>query len=117
MFYHQEGKWYVLDHEIKYYSPRYKKTVTVTVGYKSDGATGAYDIFSEAWWVHDVLCDRGTWDDGTPLTNWQASMVLSDILWKEGQWLRAVYWFFATFLLGGGKARENGMFRLRKTNR
>lgn len=95
--------------EIKYFSPRYKKFVTVPKGYVSDGATGASDIYSKAWWVHDMLCDRGTWDDGTPVTNWQASSVLSDILKDEGRWFRARTWFVATWLFGGGKARDNGM--------
>jgi hypothetical protein len=99
--------------EIVYFSHRYGKFVTVPYGYRSDGATGAIDIWSSGWWVHDVLCDRGTWDDGTPCTNWQASMVLADILESEGRWLRKHTWKWATFLLGGGKARKNGMIRLR----
>lgn len=96
--------------QIDYYSLRYKKWVTVPKGYLSDGATGAMDICSEGWWVHDVLCDRGTWDDGTPVTNWQASQVLQDILHSEGRWFRKRTWFWATWLLGGGKARDNGMY-------
>lgn len=96
--------------EINYFSERYGKGVTVSRGYPSDGATGAKDINSTGWWVHDVLCDRGTWDDGSKVTNWQASMVLRDILWKEGYYFRAHRWLVATWLLGGGKARVNGMF-------
>lgn len=96
--------------DLVYTSPRYGKTVTVPKGYRSDGATGpAIDIWSDAWWVHDVLCDRGTWDDGTPCTNWQASAVLADILADEGRWARAIYWRWSTWLFGGGKARANGM--------
>ena len=41
--------------EIKYYSKRYNKHVTVPKGYNSDGATGAIDIYSDAWWIHDKL--------------------------------------------------------------
>lgn len=100
--------------EYIYRSPRYGQTVTVVDGYESDGATWAEDIWSQAWWVHDVLCDRGTWDDGTPVTNWQASMVLRDILGDEGRWFRACTWFVATFVSGGGKCRDNGMFRLKR---
>jgi hypothetical protein len=97
-----------------YYSERYNRCVTVPYLYPSDGATGAFDIDSMAWWVHDVLCDRGTWDDKTKLSNWQASCVLSDILYSEGRWLRTWRWLFATFLFGGGKARENGLWRVRR---
>ena len=95
--------------EFTYYSKRYDKSVTVVQGYKSDGATGAFDINSKAWWVHDVLCEYGVWDDGTPCNNWQASSVLSDILKSEGRWFRSRSWFIATWLFGGGKARDNGM--------
>lgn len=95
--------------EIKYYSKRYNKHVTVPKGYNSDGATGAIDIYSDAWWIHDKLCDTGKWDDGTECTNWQASSVLSDVLKSEGRWIRAIYWWPMTWLFGGGKARDNGM--------
>jgi hypothetical protein len=101
---------YILDHEICYFSHRYQKTVTVPVGYESDGATGAIDIYTHSWWVHDKLCDTGVFDDGTLCNNWQASQVLSDILQKEGRWIRAQYWFTFTWLFGGGKARDNGMW-------
>jgi len=96
--------------EIKYYSKRYKKFITVPENYPSDGATWAVDVFSQSWWVHDVLCADGTFDDETKCTNWKASMILSDILYSEGRWLRSKYWFWATWFLGGGEARKNGMF-------
>lgn len=114
MFYHETPDGYVLDNEINYYSRRYHHWVRVPIGYLSDGATGAFDIFSDGWWVHDKLCDTGSWHDGSLLTNWQASMVLSDILWREGRYFRAFGWLFATFLFGGGKARKNGMFSIKK---
>ena len=109
--------------EIVYTSPRYNQTITVPYGYWSDGATGAIDISgphpvqvgqevfnkSRAWLVHDVLCEYGKWDDGAKVTNWQASMVLKDILKEEGRWFRDFWWFTSTWLFGGGKARENGM--------
>jgi len=94
---------------IVYTSCRYEKQVVVPKGYESDGATGAVDIYSRGWWVHDVLCETGKWGDGTPCNNWQASQVLQDILDKEGRWFRKHTWFWATWLFGGGKARENGM--------
>jgi hypothetical protein len=96
---------------VTYYSERYGKSVTVSSPYRSDGATSAPDIDSDAWWFHDVLCDRGTWDDGTPLTNWQCSTVLYDTMRDDGfSWSRSTVWRHITFACGGGKARENGMF-------
>ena len=93
-----------------YYSHRYNKYITVPEGYVSDGATGAIDISSKGWWVHDVLCEYGKFNDGTPCNNKQASQILSDILKSEGRYIRSVTWFFATWLFGGGKARDNGMW-------
>ena len=97
---------YKLPYEIKYYSIRYNKWVTVPKGYKSDGATGAFDIWSEGWWCHDWLLGnwmwhgpkpKGGWDDGSKATEWQMSQVLQDILAKEGRWLRSKYWFWSTY--------------------
>ena len=102
---------YRLDREIVYLS-RYGKTVTVPAGYVSDGATGPGipDLTSRAWYVHDRLCDTGEFDDGTPVTNWQCSTILHDILKEEGRWFRAKSWGVFTWLFGGGEARANGMF-------
>jgi hypothetical protein len=89
---------YKCPYTIVYKSPRYNKTVTVEKGFGSDGATGAIDIWSEGWWVHDKLCDTLQWDDGTPCTPWQRSCVLGDILKAEGRWARAFGWKYATYL-------------------
>lgn len=97
--------------ELVYWSARYGKYVTVPEGYSSDGATGAVDIYSDSWWVHDKLCDTGKFDDGTYCTNVQASTILCDILRSEGRWLRALYWWPVTFMFGGGKCRKN-MFKV-----
>ena len=102
--------YYLLCESITYYSKRYKKTSTVPSGRVSDGATGAMDITSRGWWVHDELCRKGRWDDGTKLTNWQCSQVLQDILTEEGRKWQGRRWFLMTFLFGGGKARENGLW-------
>lgn len=101
---------YVVTEDITYFSKRYDKHVIAYKGDIFDGATGAIDIDSKGWIIHDVLCRDGTWDDGTPCTNWQASTVLSDILKDEGRWFRARSWFAATWLFGGGRARDNGWF-------
>lgn len=100
---------YTLNKTIVYFSPRYGKTITVEAPYDSDGATGAMDITSRGWWVHDKLCDTGRWDDGTPLSNWQCSQVLQDIMTEEGRKWQGIRWFWATWLIGGGMARKNGM--------
>ncbi len=107
---HKLGDGYVNDKTFIYKSPRYHRQVTVPYGYTSDGATGARDIISRGWWVHDMLCERGSFDGGHTCTNLQASTILSDILKEEGRWFRAKTWFVATWLFGGGEARKNGMF-------
>ena len=115
MFYRIVPGGYRLNHSLLYHSKRYAKWIAVEVDYFSDGATGGFDIFSEAWWLHDKLCDSGTWSDGSLVTNWQASMVIGDVLLREKRYLRSAYWWCLTFLFGGGKARENGMFKLKET--
>lgn len=111
---------YTLRYTINHYSVRYKKHITVPKGYVMDGATGAIDIQSEAWKVHDWICGNwhgagpkpvgGEWDDGTKITNLQASTIMTDILYNEGRWIRPLYWWPMTWLLGGGRARDNGMW-------
>ncbi len=101
---------YKLRYTIYHLSARYAKSITVEEGYESDGATGAVDVYSEAWYIHDKLCDTGKFDDGTPCTNFQASTILADVLVYEGRWMRARTWWLMTFLFGGGKCRENGLW-------
>ena len=119
------SKDYLLCECINYYSPRYKKWVRLPIGYPSDGATCAPDLTgpikctykgepflaSLFWWVHDKLCDDGTWAHGTPCYNWQIVMVAKDIMKEEGHWIRDFWWASVMFIFGGGKARDNGMFR------
>ena len=100
---------YELLKNIEYYSGRYDKYVIAKKGERFDGATGAIDIDSFGWIIHDVLCRDGVFADGTPCNNWQASQVLSDILKSEGRCIRRHSWFWATWLFGGGKARKNGL--------
>lgn len=93
-----------------YTSSRYNRSVFIPKGQVRDGASGAFDVRSASWWVHDQLCADGCWRDQSPVTAWQACNVLSDILWAEGRWARAQYWKWSTLLLGCKKARENGWF-------
>ena len=108
------GKKYELFVEITYHSHRYDKWVTVPPGYRSDGATGAKDLpESISWWVHDILCETGIFDDASACTNWQASMILRDILCEEGYKVRKRTWTWATFLFGGwGLKKRNGWITL-----
>ena len=101
---------YLVKEEIRYFSPRYKKWVVCEVNDDSDGATYARDIKSFCWIIHDDLCRTGKFEDGSKCSNWQASKILSDVLKKEGRGFRSRSWLIATWLLGGGKARDNGMF-------
>lgn len=102
---------YLLLKDIRY-KTRYGNWVYVPAGRRSDGATGAFDIISEAWWVHDEMSAMGTFEDGMLCSNLQASTALYDILRSEGYWFRARTWFLATLAFGGGKARKNGIFRV-----
>lgn len=111
---------YKLPFDIKYESLRYGKTITVPKGYRSDGATYALDFCPKSWYVHDWMCGNylgegpkpvgGQFDDGTKITNWQCSRIFADILREEGYNLLPLTRFWATWLFGGGKARDNGMF-------
>lgn len=101
---------YILLEKIRHYSVRYDKYITVPAMYRSDGATGALDINSCAWWIHDRICDHPFWDDGTPIPAWTAAMVLSDELFLDNYKIRSIGWFWATFFFGCHKARSNGWF-------
>ncbi len=83
-----------------YESKRYGKFVTVEKGEKSDGASGAFDINSRSYIVHDVLKKYQLWDDGSKCTNKQASYVIYDILKSEGSWFRARSWYYSTLAWG-----------------
>ena len=92
---------YKLLEAFTYYSPRYRKHITVPVGLRSDGASGpAEDITSIAWWTHDRVCGVWMFDDGTGITTHMASTILYDILRSEGRWFRARSWWISTRLLG-----------------
>ena len=111
-----EGLKYVFLDRVSYWCEYYKKFISVKHGDLSDGASGAADIRSLAWWVHDQLCRTGKFDDGTLCTNWQASKILRIILWQEWsikkpfRLIRGILWSPATWLFGGGQARVNGMW-------
>ena len=107
-----DGKKFMMLRDIIYWSQRYKHYIKAPAGFKSDGASGAVDLEgSWSWLMHDVLCDNACWEDGSPLSNWQASWVLRDILSAEGYSVRKFTWFYMTFLFGGRKVKKrNGWF-------
>ena len=101
-----------------YYSKRYNRTITVQKGFWCDGATGALDMDTDAWIIHDWICDSkngsdGKWDDGTLIDNWTASTILGDVLWLDGYKVRAVIWWWATWLFGCKACRKNGLRRVK----
>ena len=106
------GDGYEVTNSYVYYSKRYNRSISIPVGFFSDGATSAPDIDTDAWIVHDHICRYAEWDDGTRIDNWTASTVLGDILWRDGFKGRSMTWWIATFLFGGGAARDNGMRRV-----
>lgn len=100
-YYDTETHKYVLLAPIVYHSQRFRKTITVEAGFKSDGASGpAPDLSGIGWWVHDKLCTTFAWDDGTPCSVLDSSLVLHDILKEEGRPIRARTWFVATLIYG-----------------
>jgi hypothetical protein len=88
---------YILNEDIRYFSARYGKWITVLAPYASDGASGpAEDVASVAWWVHDWICEKKRFDDGSYIGRLQRSFILHDILWEDGRYIRACTWFVAT---------------------
>lgn len=78
---------------------------------QSDGATFAYDLCAEAFFTHDEFCKDPYWEDGTPVSNWEASWEYRRILERYGYPLRGVIRHYCTFLFGGGRIRKlNGWF-------
>lgn len=97
----------------------------------SDGASGARDLgvgpwwlkwvasilnklyklfpkkITDCWYVHDGFCQEDEfttgpfWDDGFPVTNFTASLVLSTRLHADRYWIESYIWFLATFIFGG----------------
>ena len=138
MKYHKVPDGYVLDEEYTYFSIRYNRSKTLLHGMWSDGATGFIDLGSDThvarvwnwfrkkihkvqndvcpewFFVHDALCNDGTWDSGEKIDNWTASTVAGDILWADGWRLWSVPIWLATFFFGGGEARVNGMFHVKE---
>lgn len=94
----RERYMYVALEHYTYFSIRFGKKVTITPEFISDGATGAPDIPSMSWWVHDALCDWKHWDDGTSCSVLDSSLVIYDILKAEGRYVRAPLWFMGTLV-------------------
>jgi hypothetical protein len=56
---------YQLKENIAYLSKRYNKYILCDKGDYSDGATGAIDIDSFGWVLHDQLCVTGKFEDNS----------------------------------------------------
>lgn len=110
VLYRKVGDGYESIRAYRYFSPRYGKTITVPSKFYSDGATCAPDLDTDAWWVHDVICRYGKFDDGTPCTNRQASTILYDILREDGYRVWSSLWWAGTYFLGGGAARAGKVY-------
>ena len=111
-----DGMKFMLLRDQAYWSKRYKKFIKAAAGFKYNGADWVTDLeedgeMSRGPLFHDVLIVKAVWEDGSPVSNWQASKVLKDILSAEGHRLRKRTWFVMTFLFGGSNLkRKNGWF-------
>lgn len=110
----KHGDAYTCLEEYIYYSPRYRKYITIPFSYPSNGANYVKDLVPDAFFVHDKGCETGEWDDGSKMCNRELSFVYYDILRYHGvPWWRCVVRGIGTFLGGGGVAKENGWWRLK----
>jgi hypothetical protein len=110
------GMKFMLLRDQAYWSKRYKHFIKAGSGFKWNGADWVTDLeedekMSNGPLMHDILINNAVWEDGSPVSNWQASKVLKDILKAEGHGIRARTWFVFTFLLGGANLKKkNGWF-------
>ena len=102
---------YKVLHNIAYHSMRYNKWIVIEAGDKSDGATYAKDISTFGWLFHDELKSSLCFFDGSDCTNWQASMILGDLLSLSGRWFRRYTWAASTFLFGEVRWFFSELFR------
>ena len=82
------------------------KTKLIPKGRQSDGATCAIDLDPEAFFTHDEFCIDPYWDDGSPISNWEASSEYRKILKRNGHSVRGLVRHYATFLFGGGRIKK-----------
>jgi hypothetical protein len=114
---YNDGMKYMLLRRTTYLS-RYNKLIIGYPGYKWNGADVVNDLVSEggsmsmAPLIHDLVTDKTPcFADGTPCSNWKASMILRDILKAEKRPVRKRTWFWMTFLFGGkNNKRQNSWF-------
>ncbi len=102
----EDQVWYILLEKLIWLDKATDKFITVPKYFISDGASGAIDIKSKGWWIHDWLCEENGYDDGTYCNNWNASRILSGILFSERRPFRSLYWRVSTFILGGKHLRK-----------
>ena len=105
---------YLSTEKYVYYSARYNQYLTIPARYPSDGATMATDTEQTAFFLHDLICDRGEWDSGAKISVWVASCVYSIVLYETGHKVKAFTRWLPTFLFGGGACKKNGLFGVTK---
>jgi hypothetical protein len=106
-----DGMKFLLLRDQYYWSERYGKGIKAGSGFRWNGADWVCDLedgdaMSKGPLFHDVVCNNGCWEDGTPISNWKRSMILRDILSAEGRSVRKRTWFWATFLFGGKNVKK-----------
>ena len=67
------------------------KTVTVPIGFLSNGASGFPD-WGYAWIYHDWLYAVHKYDDGTPCMRHEADWIAYELLWYEGRIFSRIAW-------------------------
>lgn len=85
---------------------------TIPIRRRSDGATHARDLCAEAFFTHDEFCLDPFWDDGTPISNWEASREYRKILKRNGHPMDGMVRHYFTFVFGGKRIKKmNGWFK------
>ncbi len=100
---------YVVTKAIYYYNKRYDQSIEINENFKSDGATGYFDLDSLFWVIHDYLKVKRQWKSGAHCSNWQASIVAFDILVSERRYIHAPIVFLGTLLWGYTKQLFKGL--------
>lgn len=142
-----DGMKYILNEDYVYRSTLFNRTKTSKKGMMSDGATGAFDLgalgfgkwnwllmvikclrmvlpkkwlpirLNPSFFTHDTICNDPFWDDGYPITNIVASMIVCMINHTHGYWLESYTWFFPTFFFGGKYIKQvNGWIWIKETD-
>jgi hypothetical protein len=136
---HPDGMRYEMLIRLKIIIPLLKYVFFLEEGERSDGATFARDLgvvekgwrgywskfigwlmhspkgkITYSWWIHDQICRTGKLPNGEKCGNFLCSLILMILLIQDRYYKEAIPWFLMTFFCGGGKARKNGLFLVKK---